>query len=229
MTLASSKRNVSRETSKDDVPALRVKMRALSKIVPYPNNPRTHPPAQVTMLAHLIKKYGPDQSIVVDGDPGPEIGMILKGHGRRLAAIEAGRKDFPIVERFGMTAVEKRAMRIEDNQVGLLSGWDTTLMSMEVGSLKLAGYDISLLGFGEQQLVQFTTQPSPPGEFPTFGDNIPTDFECPQCHYKWSGKPTPGSDGDRPAPKVKTTKKKKKKANGKAKAAKKSQREAIHP
>lgn len=55
----------------------------LDRFAPYPHNARTHPPAQVTLLATLFRKYGPDQPIIVD-----ENGVILKGHGRRLGAIE---------------------------------------------------------------------------------------------------------------------------------------------
>jgi hypothetical protein len=175
-----------------DWPAMRPKLRPVSQIIPYPNNPRTHPPAQIEMLARLIKQFGPDQPIVVDGDKGPERGMILKGHGRRAAAIMAGLEEFPVVERFGMTSDEKRAMRIDDNQVALLSGWDNELVRGEIMSLRTAGYDVALLGFGDTQLVQFTTLPAPPSQFQQFGSDIPTQFCCPSCNYKWSGKPTPG-------------------------------------
>lgn len=158
----------------------------LGKVVPYPRNARTHPPAQVTMLARLIGTHGPDQPIVVD-----EKGMILKGHGRRLGALEAGLDSFPVVQRHGLSEAEKAAMRIEDNTAGLLSGWDTELIRGEVTMLKNVGYDLNLLGFGEQQLVQFTTTPQPPGQFPTVGEDLPTEFCCPACRYQWSGKPKP--------------------------------------
>lgn len=119
----------------------------LDRFKPYPRNARTHPPAQITMLAAMLKRHGPDQPIVVD-----EGGVILKGHGRLLAAIEAGLKSFPVVIRTGLSDSDKRAMRMEDNQVALLSGWDATLVQGEISSLKLAGYDMLLLGFPEAQL-----------------------------------------------------------------------------
>lgn len=131
-------------------PAMGVKMWPLDKIKPYPGNPRTHPPAQVTLLANLMKRHGIDQSIVVDDD-----GVILKGHGRRLAAIEAGLTEYPVVQRGGLDDAEKRAMRIADNQVALLSGWDHGLISAEISGLKLEGFNIPLLGFPEKQLKAF--------------------------------------------------------------------------
>ena len=62
----------------------------ISKIVPYPGNPRSHSSEQITLLAKLMLRHGIDQPIVVD-----EAGVIIKGHGRRLAAIEAGFDAFP--------------------------------------------------------------------------------------------------------------------------------------
>lgn len=122
----------------------------LDKIKPYPNNPKTHPPEQVTLLASLLKKWGADQAIVVD-----ETGVILKGHGRRLAALEAGLKTFRVIQRLGLPETEKQAMRIADNQVPLLGGWNKALIQAEISQLKLAGYDIPLLGFPETQLRAF--------------------------------------------------------------------------
>lgn len=154
----------------------------LDQIKPYPHNARTHPPAQISLLASLFKKHGPDQDIVVD-----EAGEILKGHGRLRAAHEAEMADYPVTQRFGLSDVEKRAMRLQDNQVALLSGWDNELVKFEMESLKRTGYDIALLGFGEQQLVQFMTTPQAPGAFPTFDESIPTEHQCPRCKYVWSG------------------------------------------
>lgn len=165
--------------------------RPIPWFVPYERNARTHPEAQIQLLAQLFKKYGPDQDIVVD-----EERVILKGHGRRLAAIAAGMKHFPFTQRVGLSGADKMAMRIADNQVALLAGWDFALVQAEIGALKHNGYDVQLLGFGHAQLVQFQTTPGPPQQFPEFGEGIETQFECPSCHYKWSGKPAPGADGD---------------------------------
>lgn len=140
-----------------DWPTSNVVIRPISWLKPYPNNARTHPPAQVTMLAELLKKHGPDQPIVTDED-----GVILKGHGRRLAAIAAGFEEFPVVVRTGMTDAEKTAMRLDDNQVTLLGGWDNELIRAEIGSLKLVGYDIGLLGFQESQLRGWGVIQQPP-------------------------------------------------------------------
>jgi DNA modification methylase len=131
----------------------------LDKIIPYPNNPRTHPAEQITLLAKLFVKHGVDQPIVVD-----EEGFILKGHGRRMAAVEAGMRSFPVVQHKGLSDNDKRAMRLADNQVALLSGWDANLLRLELTDLKAAGFDMELIGFSGVQLVSFMA--NPPGGDP---------------------------------------------------------------
>lgn len=138
-----------------DWPATKVKSRKLSDIKPWPDNPKKHPPEQIKLLASLMLKHGVDQPIVMD-----ENGFILKGHGRRLAAIEAGFEEFPVVQHFGLSDEEKRAMRIADNQVSLLGGWDEKLLKADIGALSLAGYDMKLLGFKDRELVKWGSEAS---------------------------------------------------------------------
>lgn len=167
----------------------------LADLVPYEHNARTHPPAQIDLLAQLMKRFGPDQAIVVD-----ENRSILKGHGRRLGALKAGFEYFPVVQRFGLTEDEKQAMRLADNQVSLLAGWDEQLVSFEVKKLERNGFDMKLLGFGERQLVQFTTAIQPPGAFPVYDENIPVEYCCPRCGYKGSGNWAAEKPEEPPAP-----------------------------
>lgn len=158
-------------------------MWAIDKIVPFQDNPRTHPEEQIETLAKLLTKYGPDQPIVVD-----EQGVILKGHGRLMAAKRAGFEQFPVSQRVGLSEDDKRAIRISDNQIALLSGWDLDQLKFDVGELKTSDFDVSLLGFTEAQLAEFAAGgPTAPGQFAEFGENIKTEHECPKCHYRWSG------------------------------------------
>lgn len=129
-------------------PATTPKLIPLREIIPYPQNPRTHPRAQITLLAELMKRHGVDQPIVVD-----EAGVILKGHGRLAAAHEAGFESFPVVRHLGLSDDDKRALRIADNQVALLAGWDSSLIKGELAELKVAGFNMPLLGFAESQLI----------------------------------------------------------------------------
>ena len=113
----------------------------LSKILPYPNNARVHPAHQIALLASILRRRGPDQPIVIDED-----GVILKGHGRRLAALKAGMTGFPVIMRCGLSEQEKREIRLEDNQVSLLSAWDDATLREE---LTLIDVSPSALGFDD--------------------------------------------------------------------------------
>lgn len=134
-----------------DVPAMRPVMTPISQITPYPNNPRTHPQAEIDLLAAILRKHGVDQPIVMR----KEDGFIIKGHGRRLAALAAGMDAFPVVWREGLSEDDARAMRIDDNAIPLLAGWDKELVQREIILLKTAGYDVLKLGFPEIQLRAF--------------------------------------------------------------------------
>mgnify|MGYP003385418446 CR=1 FL=1 len=175
----------------------------ITDVIPYEHNSRTHPPAQVTLLAALLNRFGPDQPIVVD-----ENRIILKGHGRRLGSIEGKIEYFPVVQRFGLSEDEKKAMRIADNQVALLAGWDDQLVSFEVKVLERNGFDMKLLGFGDKQLVSFTTALKPPGSFQVYDETIPVDHKCPKCGYVGSGNwdaPKPEPAAAKPPGKTKPT------------------------
>jgi hypothetical protein len=119
----------------------------LAHIWPYENNPRRHPPEQLALLAASMRDEGVTMPILVD-----EAGIIIAGHGRLAAAQQNGFEEYPVVIARGWSDEKKRAARIRDNSVALLSTWDAVLITSEIQSLKLAGYDIPLLGFPETQL-----------------------------------------------------------------------------
>lgn len=136
--------------AKADWPAQNVEIWPLDKIIPYDKNPRWHPDKQIELLAKLMQRFGVDQPIVVD-----ENGVILKGHGRKLAALTAGFAEFPVVIHRDLSPADKDGLRIADNQVGLLAGWDDELLRMQVNELRNGGFDLPMLGFDDGQLNAF--------------------------------------------------------------------------
>lgn len=132
-------------------PAETTENRPLADIFPYPNNARNHSDKQIALLAKLIDKYGIDQPIVVDED-----GVILKGHGRRLAALKLGLTHFPVVVQQGLSDADKRGLRIADNQATLVSTWDPELIRLELQDLKAMQFDMNLFGFSDKELARLS-------------------------------------------------------------------------
>ena len=62
-----------------------VEARAVSSLLPYAGNARTHPPEQVAQIAASILEFGFNVPVLVD-----EAGVLVAGHGRLLAAKNAG-------------------------------------------------------------------------------------------------------------------------------------------
>jgi len=198
-----AKRATAATTPDDKFMASKIVMRKIDDLKPYPRNPRTHSPEQIDSLAAMITEFGYTQPAVIDED-----GMILVGHGRATAMRKLGYSNMPTITRPGLTAAQKRAMVIADNQAGALAGWDKDLLKLELGELKRLDYPLSLTGFDQAQLVSYmtTVQPTPPTGFPAFGEDIPTEHQCPKCGFAWSGSSAPPKE---PEPRKRRAAKKK--------------------
>lgn len=121
--------------------------RALATLLPYDNNPKKHPPEQIRALAKSIQEHGWTQPIVVD-----ENNVILAGHGRRLAALELGLTEIPVLVRSDLTESQKRSIRIADNAIAALGELDLDTLRTEVVSLMQdQDFELSLddLGLGD--------------------------------------------------------------------------------
>jgi hypothetical protein len=157
----------------------------LSAFVPYPKNARIHPEREIELLARILLLRGFDQPIVVDEDF-----IILKGHGRLDAAKRAGLSAAPYVQRLGLEEDEKKAIRLEDNQMPLLAGWNLELLRPELTELKLAGYEMQMLGFENASIEWLTTGDlvlDPKGEWqgmPGFNHEDKTAFRTLIVHFK---------------------------------------------
>jgi ParB-like chromosome segregation protein Spo0J len=123
-----------------------VESRSIDTIHPYPDNAKIHSDTQVEMIANAIKAFGFDQPIVVDKD-----GVIIKGHGRRLAALRLGLKEVPVVTRTDLSEDAVKAARLSDNKVAE-GEVDTVLVQKELNNLANADYDLAPIGFTEREL-----------------------------------------------------------------------------
>lgn len=127
--------------------------RKVAALKPYPRNPKTHPASQISSLVAMIKEFGFTQPLIID-----EHDTILAGHGRRLAAIELGYDEVPVIVLRGLTDAQKKAIVIADNKSNELGGWDNNLLILELGELKQLNYNLELTGFNSGDLVTFVAQ-----------------------------------------------------------------------
>src|SRR6476660_5026205 len=78
---------------------------------------------------------------------------LIAGQARVLAARQLGIAKIPVMVAAGWTEAQKRAYVLADNQLAITgSGWDPELLRLELGELKLSGFDLSLTGFGDLEL-----------------------------------------------------------------------------
>ena len=128
--------------------AKRIEMWPLDRLVPYEKNARTHSPAQIQQIAASITEFGFTNPILVDGADG-----ILAGHGRLAAAKDMGLALVPVIVLDHLSAAQRKAYILADNQLALNAGWDTELLRMELGDLQLVDFDLSLIGFSDEELA----------------------------------------------------------------------------
>lgn len=135
---------------KSEAPAMakRLELWPLERLQPYDRNARTHSPEQVAQIAASIREFGFTAPILVDGKDG-----ILAGHGRLAAANQLGLSEVPVVVLDHLTPVQRKAYILADNQLALNAGWDLSLLQQEMMALNLADFDLSLLGWSDDEIA----------------------------------------------------------------------------
>lgn len=126
---------------------MKIEQRAIESLIPYINNSRKHSDEQVAQIAASIKEFGWTNPILVDGSNG-----LIAGHGRLLAARKLGMAKVPVIELAHLSENQKKALIIADNKLALNSDWDNNLLMIELQELDSEDYDLSVLGFDQDEL-----------------------------------------------------------------------------
>ena len=121
----------------------------IEKLTPYARNTRTHTPAQIDAIAASIKEWGWTMPVLADED-----GTLIAGHARIQAAQKLGIAEVPVMLAKGWPEAKRRAYVIADNQLAIKgSGWDFELLASEIEGLGSDGFDLTLLGFNQDELA----------------------------------------------------------------------------
>jgi ParB-like chromosome segregation protein Spo0J len=167
----------------NDVEAPKVELLNPDSLIPYTNNAKSHPDAQIKKIASSIKNYGWDQPIVVDGD-----NEIIKGHGRLQAAELLELQAVPVIKRTDLTDAQAKAARIADNKTSE-SLWNDDMLATELEMLEHEDtVDLDTLGFDEGEIDELLTpeELDVPPEFDEVDNTeIETENTCPDCGYEW--------------------------------------------
>lgn len=123
-----------------------ITMRRVSDLRPYDRNSRTHSEEQLAQVARSIASFGWTVPILTKD------GMIVAGHARLEAAKRLGLDQVPTIDAAVMTSTQVRAYVIADNRLAELAGWDFEVLHGELADLAGEGFDISLVGFTNDEL-----------------------------------------------------------------------------
>lgn len=132
------------------------RMVRMADLKPFERNPRTHSPEQVKQIARSIAKWGWTNPLLIEPN-----GSVIAGHGRLLAAAHLGWTEVPAVTIEGLTADDKAALVVADNQLALNAGWDDGVLADLLAELERNRYDLGLIGMPDDQLARLLELANP--------------------------------------------------------------------
>lgn len=123
---------------------------------PNPENPNCHGDKQVRLLADIIRSTGWRAPITVS----KRSGLIVKGHGRRLAAMNAGLEYVPVeFQDYGSDAEEKADL-MADNRIAELADMDNEKLATMLQEVKV-DLPSELAGYSENDLMKIIGETQP--------------------------------------------------------------------
>jgi hypothetical protein len=122
-------------------------------LIPYARNSRTHSEAQVAQIAGSIREFGFTNPVLVDAENG-----IIAGHGRVMAAQKLGLAEVPCIRLDHLTETQRKAYVIADNKLAMNSGWDETMLGLELADLRELDFDLGVIGFTDEEMGQFDVE-----------------------------------------------------------------------
>jgi hypothetical protein len=122
---------------------LRVEQWPISKLVPYPNNPRNNDSA-VDKMCESIRQFGFRVPIIARSD-----GEVCDGHLRLKAAAKLGLETVPVALADELSEAQIKAFRLTVNHSASWAEWNPQLLSLELDGLGQMGFDVTPFGLDE--------------------------------------------------------------------------------
>lgn len=111
----------------------------LDEIEPYENNARAHGKEDIKAIVKSIQEFGFNDPIGVWHN------VIVEGHGRLIAARQAGLTTVPIIRLDDLTDEQRKAYMLAHNKTAELSDWDFEVLASELKDI--SEFDMSEFGF----------------------------------------------------------------------------------
>ena len=119
----------------------------IGELKPNPKNPNKHPTEQIEALGSIIRGSGWRNNITVS----TRSGLIVKGHGRLLAAQLEELAEVPVEFQSYKTEADELADMTADNRLAELAEIDDAALAAALGEIDAAGLDLALSGYSEDE------------------------------------------------------------------------------
>jgi ParB-like chromosome segregation protein Spo0J len=133
----------------------------VGELKPNPRNPNTHSKDQIRLLVKLIEYHGWRVPVTVS----KRSGLIVRGHGRYMAAQKAG-WDVPVDLQDYESDEDEYADLIADNRVAELAVIDTGILKDLLQELDSGAMDMELTGYTDDVLERMMTAIHKPEALP---------------------------------------------------------------
>ena len=173
--------------AEDEVSTLNVERVSVDELKLDPRNARLHPDRNLAAIRASLERFGQQKPIVVKKD-----GTVIAGNGTLEAARLLGWTHLDVV-RTELEGKEALEFAIADNRTSELSEWDVQALGGILAEIRMDGSEVT--GWTGKEIDRFLdsiTPPDAPAAFTTVDEHIETHYECPKCHYQWSGKQNAG-------------------------------------
>lgn len=150
------------------------------KLKNHPKNRNKHGQDQIERLAELYKYHGVRHPIIVSNLSK----CIVAGHGRKLAAIRAGIKEFPVVYQDFDSSEDEYAFIQADNAIALWAELDMAGINMDMADLG-PDFNIDMLGIQNFNLDVSDKSFDPASENEQGKLDQKKKHECPECGHEF--------------------------------------------
>ena len=118
-----------------------------SDLKPNPKNPNQHPPEQVKLLGAIIRGQGWRGPITISN----RSGLIVRGHGRLMAAQLEDLLEVPVDYQNYASEAEEMADLVADNRIAELSDADAKMLAEVFSDINTGEIPFTLSGYSEEE------------------------------------------------------------------------------